>query len=1021
MAVAAIAATAPAQIVVLDKKGPVRDTEVSLPGLRAGDFFSLQVSVDSPAKLVGKPYRVELAGVAAKLLHEGDGDLYLRARVGDQPPRVILKGAAPAQVRIRAVKLAAGPAFEFEPNNRWEDANPIELGTTVSGSADDAPYIPAPGQKADTQAGADWFRVEFNESSPRLVFFQVELNDRDNIPIDVSVWRVREGKAVQYNEGEDPVTLPHEVQALTGNKFTVRLLKETGPYYVRVIANHPAYILRTRVYNPPPYDDPRKAVRTAVDFLLGAGDSWHANTPRRGGLWDRVSNVHQETSMCVACHPTHFTQRAALYAERNGYAIHQKDQLRFLAERFYNNPRPLPGFEDEGVTWARVISAPANVLGRMSHLMDIYEKELSHQRRADFHDGIQRYLKLYYQGRTKLPPDETNGNLPLVSAYEVAWYAWEVTRDSGIERLIEQDQGIKNLIDLCYQTQALAAIDREKYASKIAANAERILGLQRPDGQWSMKFDPKEKEVEFQTGHSLWALQAAGVPKDDPRVAKAIRYLLSRQQTFGGWLDPLQSFENFRTPFRETQMAVLALSAYFPGGEKEEWFDKENRAALQSPDALVRAEAIDSLSARANSSDLALALAELGSDSKIVQRSAALLTRQILVTEEKEGLQTALRSSSERTRWGATRAFSTHFADLARRRGYLEALLPLLNDPSPAVRMQAAKALQKGHAWTPDVAVKTAIERNFLASLKQPQHPWVEQNLREGIYNLADENIRYLYNNWVPAVSRTEDQDKIVAGRLKTEARQAEEFSAFLEEESDASRKKLLQALVEFPLRRADIYDPKADHTAPVTPTAYNRIGNDIEQIVFFGESAAKMTKALTPLVDSSDPELKRLARDGVQMVRDANFAAPVKIAGDAGPARRELLARIIPPPKPKPAMTANASSTGAVYEKPDESYFRGYVQPVLEARGKDGYACVHCHATHVLFDGTLAGALRVVDRSNPENSLILRKPTSTAEIEGTLEAQSGGAKLSHGGGVRWEKNSPEYNTILNWIKGAKP
>jgi len=28
---------------------------------------------------------------------------------------------------------------------------------------------------------------------------------------------------------------------------------------------------------------------------------------------------------------------------------------------------------------------------------------------------------------------------------------------------------------------------------------------------------------------------------------------------------------------------------------------------------------------------------------------------------------------------------------------------------------------------------------------------------------------------------------------------------------------------------------------------------------------------------------------------------------------------------------------------------------------------------------------------------------------------------VSHGGGVRWERGSPEYNTILNWIKGAKP
>ncbi len=38
---------------------------------------------------------------------------------------------------------------------------------------------------------------------------------------------------------------------------------------------------------------------------------------------------------------------------------------------------------------------------------------------------------------------------------------------------------------------------------------------------------------------------------------------------------------------------------------------------------------------------------------------------------------------------------------------------------------------------------------------------------------------------------------------------------------------------------------------------------------------------------------------------------------------------------------------------KLDEAFFRGYVEPILEKRGKDGYACVHCHATHTLFNAT--------------------------------------------------------------------
>jgi hypothetical protein len=107
-------------------------------------------------------------------------------------------------------------------------------------------------------------------------------------------------------------------------------------------------------------------------------------TLRAGGaVYDRVSSVHQETSLCVACHATHFPLRAALYAARNGYPVVQRQQLQFLTERFYNNPRPFYGFEQDGAVWARVISAPANVLGRMSHLLDIYERQISGERRSN--------------------------------------------------------------------------------------------------------------------------------------------------------------------------------------------------------------------------------------------------------------------------------------------------------------------------------------------------------------------------------------------------------------------------------------------------------------------------------------------------------------------------------------------------------------------------------------------------------------------------------------------------------------
>jgi len=78
--------------------------------------------------------------------------------------------------------------------------------------------------------------------------------------------------------------------------------------------------------------------------------------------------------------------------------------------------------------------------------------------------------------------------------------------------------------------------------------------------------------VEFQTGHALWALHDADVPaiiRKWPRRSG----ICSGDSSVRGWMDPLQSnFEIFRTPFRETQMAVLALARTFPGpGRRKVW------------------------------------------------------------------------------------------------------------------------------------------------------------------------------------------------------------------------------------------------------------------------------------------------------------------------------------------------------------------------------------------------------------------------------------------------------------------
>jgi hypothetical protein len=231
----------------------------------------------------------------------------------------------------------------------------------------------------------------------------------------------------------------------------------------------------------------------------------------------------------------------------------------------------------------------------------------------------------------------------------------------------------------------------------------------------------------------------------------------------------------------------------------------------------------------------------------------------------------------------------------------------------------------------------------------------------------------------------------------------------------------VLEALVELPLRRGDVYDLAG--TVKNVPLVYNRIGNDTEQVEFFGSSAALVAKALLPLVSSPDAEMRELARRASLMVREVPFEQVEKVAGGRSETVLELARKLdaeapdvaktfhAPPPRGRsgaPAPPVPAS------QPLDKAVFESKIEPILTKKGSDGYACVNCHDTHTLFNATWDTVRNVVDRRDPENSLLLRKPTSTSESEGVVGAKA----LSHGGGQRWPKDSAEYETILKWIEG---
>ena len=187
---------------------------------------------------------------------------------------------------------------------------------------------------------------------------------------------------------------------------------------------------------------------------------------------------------------------------------------------------------------------------------------------------------------------------------------------------------------------------------------DRLLSLQRANGHWSVKFDPNYPITEMQTGESLYALALAGLTPDHPAVRQGIVALLGRQQAFGGWFD-VNPYEQFRTPFRETQWALMALSslypnvkAHVPGLERSAWAaagiaaygfagdaDRATSSASgtfpgpisrgrsiaqlghQAP--LVRAAACRTLGRVGDESAIAPLARGLGDESKVVRRAAA--------------------------------------------------------------------------------------------------------------------------------------------------------------------------------------------------------------------------------------------------------------------------------------------------------------------------------------------------------------------------------------------------------------
>jgi hypothetical protein len=777
---------------------------LELGELEAGETYSLVVSLDSGTFGPDDRVRALVTGPGteslAKELHAGDPDFYLPFRPQRTgPAKLTLSrrpngGADRLSVRVEwgSLGLAAGDraAVEAEPNDSWRRANELVLGRDVYGSADDVDYLD---NQDEGKLGLDWFRFQVTGDQPILVYFQLDLLDRD-VSANLRVYTVnpQTGRPEPYLAGKDPMEIVHDRERERYSKHISRTFQR-GTFYLEVNANHPDYILRTRSLPVPPYRDPAQAVEAGMHYIINVGDAWFAQVPREGNIYVRAANMHDTATRCTACHPSSFSTEANLVAHRNGFPIRSKSNFQYVIDRLYNSITPLYG--DEGLYWQRFIAIPLQAQGKQGSILLDFERQVSKQP-TKIVERFGPFLQKAWSSRAAMPADELNGVIPLDSKFGLAWRDWRVLNELGsragrndftqaagrIAAIVGEraaDKRVETLQDRIHRLYAWWLFDKVKFASKIKRETGTLLAYQNPDGGWHEADSGPGPSAVYTTGQLVWTLLETGVPRDDPAIAKAIRYLMAQQQEFGGWFQTT-THENFRTPMRETRYAVMALAEAFPrpGGPLGGWGnrdlgparlprtdslvhtldDLENLWDVPEPDRtrfaqtivplldhsqpLVRAAAASCL-ARLGEALAAGPLARrLADPSKIVWRASAWALRR-LGNHGKglDAIRAALRDADPRVRRGAARIYAYQFLGMDERRDLAEHLIELTKDPDLWTRLQAARSLRQWFYRTRDTGLQRRIVVTYLARMAEPDLGVVRKNLSEGLYIMLDENL----------------------------------------------------------------------------------------------------------------------------------------------------------------------------------------------------------------------------------------------------------------------------------------
>jgi hypothetical protein len=965
--------------------------EVLVSGVSASEW-SLSARLDAKLELPGGK-EVE------KALYAGDPDLYCMVQPDANGPATLvikLVGAtAPVHYQVVVQRLPLSPgdftAFGRFPDSTWPEARPMRLGQTVYASSDEIPYLD---NTQEGRNGLDWYSFTFRGPKPKLVMFDIDVLDRD-VPMNLRLFKAvqMQGKIGlrEYTEGKDPEEIKHDMQTQMDSKLITRVLSP-GKYYLEVKANHPAYQLRTYVYDAPPYKDPHQAVETAMDYLIAEADSWFAHTPRGGSRRTRVENVTDETERCVACHAGHFTMRGSLEALKNGYTIHMIPQFKFMMDKLYNSMAPFYGLP--GVDWLRFDLAPGDGIGRMARMILYYENYVSHRPTSRPADAA-GYLELVYKDRHQLPPNEFDGNRP-VPRYKVAGDAYydlnQLYQRTGLGQYREARDKVESLIldptpvdmeGLCEQTIAMVEMRNPAFRPQIEENVRKILAGQHEDGTWwtpayahSGGYNPAVGRLvtpvapedkaksgqQFITAEAVYALVKAGVQPSNPQVHKAVQYLLSQQRSFGAWLD-YRGGELFLTPFLETMWAVKALSTAYP----------EHYPAIE-PDAdlhrfnsdhatfLETMQWLDGLWYVHDPAATREAIKLLGSRFVIERQVAAAALGKMAVDAGKTSevammqapLVKALNDPSKLVRRAAAWSLRQILND-----GYeVPGLLAAMNSPSDRTRMGATRVFAQyfyfavprteylqaliNHVNDPDVLVRIqATKALWRWCYRTPDLAWRGKILDALLSRMGREPSPYEQVNLSEALYNILDEN---VGLMYTywlptiscqKARSIAHQAQFRYEYFAASR--ISKALEEGDSEQKQlILQGLGDYFLRA------RIGNDLDFLTFYNPRAADlMVNPLLRLMRSSSPQIRMEAVKAAVIARNAGDirlkAALLRSVADPSPIVRTVAAQAAPelPTLANPTISVESMAAPWLLKRARPSLVNGTAHSRRPAKGR--------------------------------------------------------------------------------------